>query len=494
MPTQQPNIIVILIDDMGARDLGCTGSSFHDTPHLDQFAAEGVNFTCGYAASPVCSPARAALLTGRAPARVGITNYIAGNAQGRLLGAPFHFHLPHSERTIASALREGGYRTWHVGKWHLGGAAEGSLPTDHGFDVSIGGDHRGGLHNMPRLYFGPFTDAAGRAIPGLEDSREGEYLTDRLTEEAMGLIRSHSGEQPFFLHLSHYVVHTPIASPPDLVRRYEQKARDLHLDTLDPLVPGEPMPALHFPGERVLRRAFQSHTGYAAMIANLDWNVGRLLAALRETGQDENTLVVFLSDNGGLSAGVEGSVTCNLPYREGKGWTEEGGLRVPLLVRWPAAVRPGRSCDTPVWQCDLYPTFLQAAGLPLEPERHLEGVGLLDLLTAGDEPERECFCWHYPHYPNQGALPASAIRQGDYKLIECLETGKLSLYNVVQDVSETLDLAAAEPARAQQMLARLRAWRQEVGAKHPTPNPHYEDIIAGRHARPDGAGNFPAEA
>lgn len=490
----QPNIIVILIDDMGVRDLGCTGSTFYETPHLDQFAAEGVNFSSGYAASPVCSPARAALMTGQAPARVGITNYIPGNAVGRMLGAPYQFHLPHSCRTVATALREGGYHTWHVGKWHLGGAADQSLPTDHGFDVNIGGNHHGGLYHIPGIYFGPFIDREGNTFPGLEDTRPGEYMTDRLTDEAIGLIRRREDDRPFFLHLSHYVVHMPMASPPDLVARYEAKARRLGLDQVDPFVAGEPNPALHFNDARVLRRTLQSAPDYAAMIHNLDWNVGRLMAALRETGQDENTLVVFVSDNGGLATGNEGSITCNLPYAEGKGWCEEGGLRVPFLWRWPAAIPGGRITSEPIWQCDLYPTFLQAAGLPLEPEHHCEGEGLLGMLREGASDSKRTFCWHYPHYPNQGATPAGAIRRGDWKLIEWFEDGRVALYNLAEDIGETFDLAGERPELAAELRHALAAWRDEVGAVMPTPNERYEEIISGRCPRPDGHGNFPPEA
>lgn len=488
----RPNLIVILIDDMGARDLGCTGSTFYETPHLDRLAGEGVNFTCGYAASPVCSPARAALLTGRAPARVGVTNYIPGNAMGRLCGAPFSFHLPQTQRTLATALREGGYQTWHVGKWHLGGADQQSLPTDHGFDLNIGGCHYGSPGPLINHYYGPFIDHQGQTLPGLEETHEGEFLTDRLTDEAINLIRQRGDQAPFFLHLSHYAVHTPIISPPDLVTRYAAKARRLGLDRIDPLVVGETTPVLHHPGVRVQRRVLQSHPGYAAMIANLDWNVGRLLQALRDTGQDENTLVVFVSDNGGLSSGNEGSVTCNLPYAEGKGWPEEGGVRVPFIWRWPGRIPGGRVCAQPIWQCDLYPTFLQAAGLPLEPEHHCEGVGLWETLTTGAPPAREAFYWHYPHYPNQGARPHGAIRVGDYKLIECYETGQQRLFDVVGDISESFDLSPAQPQRVAEMAARLATWREQVGAVMPTLNPLYDDIVAGRHPRPNGHGKFPA--
>jgi len=485
----QPNIIVILVDDLGVRDLGCTGSDFYETPNLDRLAAAGVNLTQGYAASALCSPARAAIMTGRAPARVGITNYIPGNGIGRLRGPAYHHSLPLSERTIATALRQGGYHTWHVGKWHLGG--KGSLPTDHGFEVNIGGDQRGSAAGFPGVYFGPWVARDGSTPPGLEHSAPGEYLTDRLTDEAIRLIRGNHDGRPFFLHLSHYAVHTPIVSPPDLVQRYETKARRLGLDQAQALIEGELHPALHLMGQRILRRVLQSHTGYAAMMHNLDCNVGRLLSALDECGQADNTLVVFLSDNGGLSVGVEGSVTCTLPYREGKGWSEDGGLRIPMLVRWPDHIPGGRVVDVPMWQCDLYPTFLEAAGLPLEPERHRDGVGMLETLVDGSAPDRDTLCWHYPHYSNQGGGPTGAIRRGDWKLIEHYETGACQLFDLANDPSECFDLAADQSDVVAELAQRLAAWRREVGAAMPVPNPDYDDIVAGRLPRPDGAGNFP---
>ena len=546
----QPNIIVVLIDDMGVRDLGCTGSTFYETPHIDRLAAGGVNLTQAYAASSLCSPARAAILTGRAPARVGITNYIPGNGSGRLRGPAYHHALPRSERTLPTALHEGGYHTWHVGKWHLGG--EGSLPTDHGFEVNLGGDHHGGLYHIPGVYFAPWVGRDGATLPGLEHAEPGEYMTDRLTSEAIRLIRGKSDERPFFLHLSHYAVHTPIVSPPDLVQRYEAKSQRLGLDQVPALVAGELHPALHLLGQRVQRRLLQSHTGYAAMVHNLDANVGRLLAALDDCGQADNTLIVFLSDNGGLSVGVEGSVTCTLPYREGKGWAEEGGVRIPLLMRWPARLPGGRALATPMWQCDLYPTLLEAAGLPMEPERHLDGISMLGALAGAaphaarslaapavaDEPaDRGCrqtmglssgqcpapaansardrqpphatsqadapdgsdgpipepreMCWHYPHYSNQGGGPTGAIRRGHWKLIEHYETGKCQLFDLANDISESFDLALARPDLAADLAERLRAWRQEVGASMPETNPFYEDVVAGRRPKPDGNGNYP---
>lgn len=485
-----PNIVVILVDDLGIRDLGCTGSAFYETPHLDGLAAAGINLTQAYAASSLCSPARAAILTGRAPARIGITNYIPGQGMGRLRGPAYHHALPASERTIATALRQAGYHTWHIGKWHLGGT--GSMPTDHGFEVNIGGDHRGSPAGFPNAYVAPWTDRLGQSPPGLSSSRAGEYLTDRLTDEAIGLIRGRRDGRPFFLHLSHYAVHTPIVSPTALVERYEAKARRLGLDRTEAIVAGEEHPALHLRGQRILRRVLQSHTGYAAMIQNLDENVGRLLGALEDSGDADNTLVVFLSDNGGLSVGVEGSVTCTLPYREGKGWSEDGGLRIPMLMRWPDRLPRGRLAATPAWQCDLYPTFLEAAGLPPEPERHRDGTSLLSALADGSEPAgREPFHWHYPHYSNQGGRPSGAVRRDDWKLIEDYESGTCCLYDLANDPSECVDLAAVRPDLAADLARNLAEWRRDAGATMPEVNPLYDDIVAGRHPAPNADGAFP---
>ncbi len=319
---KKPNILFILIDDMGWRDLGCTGSSFYETPNLDHLASQGMLFTDAYAACPVCSPTRASLLTGKYPATVGITDWIdwIGNwhpLKGRLLEASYFKGLPSTEMTVATALREGGYRTWHVGKWHLGGP--GHYPTDYGFDVNFGGCEMGCPMNG---YFSPWL------IPGLAEGSEGTYLTDHLTDEAVRLIHQ-KDDRPFFLHLSHYAVHTPIQAPKGLVAKYEAKARALGLDQVNALQEGEPFPIERKCQERVTRRVVQSNPIYAAMVENLDWNIGRVLQALEETGQADNTLVIFTSDNGGLST-AEGSPTCNLPLHEGKGWMSyvTGGGRI----------------------------------------------------------------------------------------------------------------------------------------------------------------------
>jgi len=466
---QQPNILFILIDDMGWRDLTCYGSSFYETPHLDRLAAEGMLFTDGYAACPVCSPTRASLLTGKYPARVGITDYIDWRGQwhprrGLLIDAPYLKGLPESEVTVAQALREGGYRTWHIGKWHLGGP--GRYPTDCGFDVNIAGCEWG---HPQQGYFSPW------GMPGLPDGPEGAYLTDHLTDAAIRLIRE-PDPRPFFLHLSHYAVHTPIESPADLVVKYTAKAARLGLDRINPLRSGS---HFHTEGMRegvVKHRLFQSDPAYAAMIENLDANIGRVLQAIEETGRAENTLVIFTSDNGGLAAGGfwgDGGVpTCNLPLQAGKGWMYEGGTREPYIVRWPGRVQPGSVCRVPITSPDLYPTLLEVAGLPPIPEQHVDGVSFLPLL-GGKAARSAPLLWHYPHYGNQGGTPGSSIRDGDWKLIEFFEDGRLELYNLAADLSEAFNVAAEHPQIVRDLHARLVDWRGEVEARIPEPNPDW---------------------
>ena len=456
----RPNFIFILIDDMGWRDIGSYGSTFYETPNLDRLATQGVRFTDAYASCPVCSPTRASILTGKYPATVGVTNYIPGNARGKLLEAPYIHHLPLEEKTIARTLKGAGYRTYHVGKWHLG--EEAYWPEHHGFDVNVGGCSWG----LPKQgYFSPWGN------PRLEDGPEGEYLTDRLTDEAIQLIRA-NGDSPFFMYMSHYAVHTPIQAPGPAVRKFEEKARALGLDRLKTFDEDGPFPCEHKANKRILRRLVQSDPVYAAMVYNLDVNIGRLLAALEESGQADNTVVVFTSDNGGLSTG-EGSPTCNAPLAEGKGWMYEGGTREPLLVRWPGVIEPDSVCTVPVTSPDFYPTFLEAAGLDPMPERHADGVSLMPLLRGGDRLDREAIFWHYPHYGNQGGTPGCSVRAGDHKLIEFFEDGRLELYNLRDDIGEDHDLADEKPGLTKRLHAQLVDWRNTVGAKLPTPNPDY---------------------
>ncbi len=458
-----PNIVFILIDDLGCRDLGCFGSSFYETPRLDAMAARGMRFENAYAACPVCSPTRASIMTGKYPARVGITQWIGGKAEGKLKDVPYLHYLPREETSVAAALREGGYQTWHVGKWHLGDRP--FYPEQHGFDVNIGGSHHGGPG--PNGYFAPFPQVS---IPR---AKPGDYLTDVLTEEAIRLIRERDARRPFFLNLWHYAVHTPIQAPAPLIEKYRRKAEAMGLNRVDPFVEGEFHPCLHKKDARVRRRMVQSDPAYAAMIENLDTNIGRLVDALEAEGLMDNTLLVFTSDNGGLSTS-EGSPTCNLPFIEGKGWNYEGGTRVCQFAVWPGRIAPGTTCATPVTSTDFYPTFLEAAGLPLRPDQHCDGASLMPLLAGSGEIERDAIFWHYPHYSNQGGTPAASIVAGDWKLIEFFEDGHVELYHLADDRSEQRDLAAAQPEQAAALRARLHAWQADVLAKIPEPNPDYE--------------------
>ncbi|MHB1484718.1 MAG: sulfatase [Saccharofermentanales bacterium] len=461
--TKQPNILFILIDDMGWRDLGCYGSTFYETPNIDKLAAEGMIFTNAYASCPVCSPTRASIMSGKYPATVGVTNYISSThpSKGRLIDAPYIDHLPLSEKSIASALKESGYKTWHVGKWHLGSREY--YPDKHGFDINIGGCSFG----MPNFgYFSPYK------IETLEEGPDGEYLTDRLTDEAIRLIESNDKTSPFFLNMCHYAVHIPIQAPSDLVDKYRQKAASLGLDKQKALEEGDYFPADHLRGRRITRRLFQSDEIYAAMIENLDYNIGRLLDSLEKTGQTENTIIIFTSDNGGLSTS-EGSPTCNSPLSEGKGWMYEGGVREPLIVKWKGRVIPSSACDVPVTSPDFYPTFLDAAGHELIPEQHKDGISMIPLLDGGKYLERDALYWHFPHYGNQGGTPGSSIRMGDYKLIEFFENGNVELYNLVDDIEEKHDLSASLPEITEKLKNKLYEWRSETDAKIPVKNIDY---------------------
>ncbi len=460
----KPDIIVILIDDLGWKDLACTGSEFYETPNLDRLANNALRFTQAYAACPVCSPSRAALLTGKSPAQLGITNYIHNGegARGRLIDAPFIRHLSHTEKTYVSLLRDSGYATWHVGKWHLG--EEEYWPTTHGFDVNIAGCAMG---HPAYGHFSPYK------IPTLNDIEPGEYLADRLTTEAIELVRSHAHthpDQPYLLNLWHYAVHTPIEAPPDLVKKYEHKAVCMGIDGDDALIEGEYFPVEHKRNQRVTRRVRQSNPVYAGMIENLDTNIGRLLEAVAEYRSIENTVVIFTSDNGGLST-AEGSPTCNLPLAEGKGWMYDGGTRVPLIISASGCIERG-CCDMPVTTIDLFPTLMSFAGNEEEQLVNGEGLSLIPLLQ-GEQPtsftDRPLF-WHYPHYGNQGGQPAAAVRQGDWKLIRFMENNEQKLFNLKMDPGELFDMAPTVPARVRDLGDLLSRWQEAAGAVLPLVN------------------------
>ena len=461
-------MVFFLVDDLGHGDLGCYGDGFHRTPVLDRLAAEGVRFTDAYAAAPVCSPSRAALLTGEAPARVRITDWIPGmrypKARLRVPECERALGLEHT--TLAELLSERGYATWHVGKWHLGDA--GHWPEDQGFDVNHGGHGKG----HPASYHHPYgADPGGvrgssHAVLNLPAGGEsGDYLTDRLTDLALAELDAHvahSPERPFFLHLAYYNVHTPVEGRADLVEAYRARAAS-----------GAEAGSSHAAGGALAGELPWSARSaeYAAMVGAVDENVGRVLARLDHHGLRERTLVVFTSDNGGyLGLSRLGGL------REGKGFLYEGGLRVPLLVRWPGVAPAGASSSLPVVGMDLFATVAEAAGLEAErvASEALDGVSLVAHLAnpaAASPLETRPLFWHYPHYHTQGRYPGGAARVGRYKLIEWYEDGRLELFDLVADPFERRDLAAREPERARALRTRMADWRAEVGAQLATLNP-----------------------
>ena len=436
-PRTRPNVVVILIDDLGWADVGCNGSRFYETPNIDRLARQGMRFTDAYAACPVCSPTRASILTGRYPARLHLTDWLPGRPDRldqRLLRPKIVRQLPLEEVTLAEALKPAGYVCASIGKWHLGGP--GFLPTDQGFDLNIGGNASG----SPSSYFPPYRK------PNLPEGAPGEYLTDRLTTEAERFIEDHR-DRPFFLYLAHYAVHIPLQAKAALVAKYRQR------------------PVTDSP---------QTNYLYAAMVQSVDESVGRILAKLEALNLSHRTIVFFTSDNGGLSVreGPSTPSTSNAPLRAGKGYLYEGGIREPLIIKWPGVVQPATVCATPVSSVDFYPTILALTGAA-PPDRELDGVSLVPLLRQrGTLAPRDLF-WHYPHYANQGGRPGGAVRAGNLKLIEFYEDHHLELYDLKADVGEQHNLAGRLPAQAQALERKLAAWRQRVGAQMPTPNPAY---------------------
>jgi arylsulfatase A-like enzyme len=451
----RPNIILIVIDDMGWSDSAVYGSTFYQTPAIDRLAREGVRFTNFYAAGSVCSPTRASLMTGRYPARTGITDWIGGEDAALLQPPKNRDHLPLEQETIGEAFTAAGYATGYIGKWHLGTGAY--MPGAQGFALTKAVNNAG----QPAAYFFPYKDEKWEAVnvPDLGDGRQGEYLTDRLTDEAIGFIERRR-DQSFFLVLSHYAVHTPLQAQADLTAKYESKAAALYGK--------DPAPAR--PERDAFTKVRQDHPTYAAMLESVDRSVGRVLESLDRLRLAENTVVVFVSDNGGLSTLAStraNAPTANLPLRAGKGWLYEGGIRVPAIIRGPGVKTPGRVIDAPAITNDLYPTLLALAGLPARPAQHLDGASLSPLLNDTGPVTRDALFWHFPHYHGSGSRPSSAIRAGEWKLIEWLEDGRVELYNLARDPGESRDLAASEPATATRLKARLDAWRREVEAQMP---------------------------
>jgi arylsulfatase A-like enzyme len=434
-----PNVVLILVDDLGWTDLGFMGSDLYQTPNIDRLAARGLRFDNAYSACTVCSPTRAAVLTGKYPARLHVTDWIHGSKRprARLKIPEWTEFLPDDETTLAEALRPAGYASACVGKWHLGDDP-GQFPTRQGFDVNVAGFGAGSTPS----HFSPYK------IPTLKDGPPGEYLADRLSAEACRFIEANR-ERPFFLYLPYYAVHTPLQAKPELIEKYRQKIK---------------------PGLRHINAT------YAAMIESLDEGVGRVLNALDSQGVADRTIVLFTSDNGGLIQPTYATV--NVPLRAGKGSTYEGGVRVPLVIHWPGVTSAGGVCHEPVLSIDFFPTLLEIAGVPRrekDKDAAGDGLSLVPLLRdPGARLDREAIYWHYPHYHPGGATPYGAVRARDWKLIEFYEDDRVELYNLADDLGETRDLARTLPEKADALRRQLHAWRRSVGAQMPTPNPDYD--------------------
>ncbi len=497
-----PNIVLFLVDDLGWSDLHCYGSRFHETPHIDALATNGVRFTQAYAACHVCSPTRASILTGKYPARLHLTDWLPGRKDfpfQKLLAPDYKQQLPQEELTLAEALKEHGYQTAHIGKWHLGEEPFG--PTSQGFDLQIPRWNKG----WPKTGFhAPFE------LEGLKDN-PGEYLTDRLTDEAERFIEANQ-EQPFFLYLSHFAVHDPVQGQEDLVSHYESKRTSMESDeganfvlegnpddqpsvTRDELTRRIAKPAWSgykvLPQRTVKIKQHQDNVQFAAMVTAMDESLGRIVAKLRTLQLEENTIIVFFSDNGGMSAANFGNPsrvvgkhqldaaysTSNLPLRGAKGWLYEGGIRVPMIVRTPGLQGESQVCDQIVISNDLYPTLLELAGLPLRPGQHRDGISLAGLMMGTSQRlERSAIYWHFPHYSNHGMQsPGAAIRSGDYKLLEYFENGTVQLFNLKNDIGEQHDLSASEPLKVAELQQLLYRWQADVNAqamerKQPAPD------------------------
>lgn len=456
---QKPNILFVLVDDLGVHDLGYTGSTFYETPHVDALSKEAMNFTQGYAASRVCSPSRASIMTGKFTARHGITDWIGAKADtawrsrkrfDKLLPANYVQHLPHNDTTIAEALKQEGYATFFAGKWHLGG--KDSYPEHHGFEINKGGFHRGGPAGG---FFAPWKN------PKLKSRAKGENLTMRLAEETAAFIAQHK-DTTFFAFLSFYAVHAPIQTTEAKWNKYRAKAHKSGL-----VEKGYAM-------ERVLPvRQVQDNPIYGGLVETMDDAVGVVLKALKDNGLEKNTIVVFTSDNGGVASG-DNYATSNLPLRGGKGYQWEGGIRAPFLIKVPWLHTAGQTTDVPVISTDIYPTLLDLAGIPTKPQQHVDGVSLKPLLQGKQIANKRPLYWHYPHYGNQGGNPSSVIQKNGWKLIHYWEDGTDELYKLPSEEKDHQNVIEAHPELANTLKQELLKWLKHVNAKLPTKDETYD--------------------
>jgi len=471
--SSKPNVIFILLDDFGYSDLGCYGSKFYETPNIDRLARLGTRFTDAYAACPVSSPTRAAIMTGKYPVNTGITDWIPGRQatsgglkEDKLIALPFKQQLEHDEFTIAEILKKNGYSTMISGKWHLG-ANPVYWPENQGFDINKGGQAAGqpNKSSTSNGYFSPYGN------PRLEDGPSGEYLTDRQTDDAIKFIKN-SNETPFFIYLSYYAVHNPMQGKEAIVRKFTRKADSLGL-TSKPTFTRDRDWIKKSTNSSFKERIIQSNPVYAAMIYSVDENIGKLIKSLEELGLTENTLIIFTSDNGGLSTS-EGSPTCNSPLRAGKGWLYEGGIRVPLIIKMPGNKKWPMEINTPVSSIDFYPTITEITKSSAHGIK-IDGVSIFPLFKLGKIKDRPLY-WHYPHYSNQGTEPGSAIRLGKYKLIDNFEKESQELYDLSLDISENNDISKLNPEKTRELLILLKEWRVKTGAKMMDPNPIWKSI------------------
>jgi arylsulfatase A-like enzyme len=421
----------VLVDDMGWTDLGCFGSKYYETPNIDRLASQGMRFTDAYSACTVCSPTRASVMTGQYPARLHITDWIAGHKRpfAKLSVPDWTMQLATDIPNVAKVLKSAGYATASIGKWHLGPAE--CWPDKQGFDLNVAGFNMG----QPPSYFSPYK------IPTLSDGPAGEFLSDRLTTEALTFIETHK-DRPFFVYFPHYAVHTPLMAKKEIIDKYKARA--------DPNAP-------------------HNNPTYAALVESVDDSIGRLLQKLEALKLSERTVIVFTSDNGGLK-----NVTSNVPLRAGKGSAYEGGVRVPLIVKWPGVTRPGSLCRTPVISADYFPTLLAMAGAAAPASHAIDGESLEPLLRQSGALTRDALYWHYPHYHPGGATPYGAVREGDFRLVEFYEDSRAELYNLKDDIGETQDLAAKLPEKTAALRQKLRDWHKQVGAQMPVPNPNHD--------------------
>ena len=450
---QRPNLILINVDDLGWKDLGCYGSDVYETPNIDKLARNGLKFTNAYSACAVCSPTRAAIMTGRYPARLGVTDWIRARFQGgkipkdkknpsgwvgaknkKVLCPQNALWMELEEVTIAEKLKEDGYATCHIGKWHLG--ADDWYPEKQGFDENYGGCDYG----QPPSYFDPFKNKRLDGIYGLPGKKQGEYLTDRECDEAVMFIKKNR-QKKFFLNFANYAVHTPIQAKPSLLDKYKTKIQSL--DTK------------------------QKNAAYATMVESVDQAVGRIITILKEEGIFERTLIIFTSDNGGLLG-----VTNNAPLRSGKGYPYEGGIRVPLIIFWPNFINGGKVIDTPVSSIDFFPTLCSAAGIKNSTDKAVDGLNLLPLFRGENNIKRQSLFWHFPHY--RGKInPYSIIRNGDWKLIKRYDGKPFELFNLKNDLSEKNDLSQDMPEKVKELNEEIMIWLLKTNAKVPRANPDY---------------------